>query len=980
MTTRAARSPRAASPRGADATRRRDGAIDADDADATATARARASANDARARSAATLDVVDLTLDVEAPRAATATATATADARGDATRGDDAEAAEILDDGLPTSKPKARDGKPTARLGENGKSRASGSGRIERVAEVLQSPEKAWPREEAAAEDDDDAKVSVSFELEFCAAMREGLEGRRTEAMEAMETLEATVGSRVFQNADAAAAEARTRTRSAAKRARRIFREETKLWAAAVVKAQQLTIDDDVPSTSEPVAMELPFWQRISSEHLGASSARNTKIFTQRTERPYSSDPTDVSGWKLQTIVGRQSVPRIDIGSAKAVPPYAYFAYSTHCNSYEAEGNVSRLLFRDDDGEFLESDPVDRREDESNELTREQEIIMCAICAEFSEFILTEKEVVRGVNREDGVKAVVVQTAEYLNLDENQVKDWFDETRTKHSTSRAWCMFLEVASHVRKLMGFSSAHWRAKMANTFSVLETLGISELFWRKFSRIIINCPTLAPLKKPVIVFDNLNEAMDQLAGMFCPRCFIFDCRTHGSLQPKSEGRKLDAERKLAWRERMAKSGMSAEKPLAERRCSTDCWYQTEEYKYYSAQTTCAPCDPTETLNRPSTKDPFIETTRKWRNAMDIEVLKKAVKIIGEKTTACEAALFFGRRRTCAEVGKQMHCLDLINLGTVVKEEERDAMDEDTDELSNPKKRKRAPTGVKNPTIARRLKMQKDADFLETQYSPCECVGACDANTCSCIKNGTFCERFCNCGPKCHNEFEGCKCDSTKRATCGTRTCPCYAAGRECTPDKCKRCCKTADAYSLPARKRYGLVDPNMQLPMPAFPCENMKLQLRQKEHICLGRSGVAGWGAFVLKGARKGEFIGEYVGELVTQDEAERRGTVYDVNNCSYLFNLNSEWCVDAQYRGNKLRFANHSKNPNCVPRVLAVNGDHRLALISDKDIKPGDELLFDYNYKDEVAPDWHEKNASTLPKSKHLPTKSAKKSSN
>ena len=118
-------------------------------------------------------------------------------------------------------------------------------------------------------------------------------------------------------------------------------------------------------------------------------------------------------------------------------------------------------------------------------------------------------------------------------------------------------------------------------------------------------------------------------------------------------------------------------------------------------------------------------------------------------------------------------------------------------------------------------------------------------------------------------------------------------------------------------------------------------MKLQLRQKEHICLGRSGVAGWGAFVLKGARKGEFIGEYVGELVTQDEAERRGTVYDVNNCSYLFNLNSEWCVDAQYRGNKLRFANHSKNPNCVPRVLAVNGDHRLALISDKDIKPGDE---------------------------------------
>ena len=978
MATRDARVARAPSPRGADAARRRDGAIGVD-ATATATARARATAIDARARSAATPIVVDLTRDVDAPpRAATATATA------DAARGDDAEVVEIDDDddddGSPSSTPRARDGRTTARSGALANARANGSGGGERAAEVLQSPEKAWPRadDDDDEDEDEDAKVSVSFELEFCKAMREGLEGRRAEAMGAMETLEATVGSRALESEDAA--EARARTRRAAKRTRRIFREETKLWAAAVVKAQQLTIEDGAPSTSEPVAMELPFWQRISSEHPGASSARNTKIFTQRTERPYSGDPTDVSSWKLNTVVGRQSVPRIDIGSAKAVPPYAYFAYSTHCNSYEAEGNVSRLLFRDDDGEFLESDPVDQRDDESNELTREQEIILCAICAEFSEFILTEEQVVRGVNRDNAVKAVVVQTAEYLNLDESKVKDWFDETRTKHCTSRAWCMFLEVVSHVHKtLLGFPSAQWRAKMTNTLSVLEILGISELFWGKFSRIIINCPTLAPLKKPVIVFDNLTEAMDQLAGVFCPRCFIFDCRTHGSLQPKSEGRKLDAERKLAYRERMAKSSMPAEKPLAERRCSTDCWYQTEEYKYYSAQATCAPCDPAETLNRPSTKDPFIETTRKWRNAMDVEVLQKAVKIIGEKTTACEAALFFGQRRTCAEVGKQMHCLDLINLGTVVKEEDGNAMDEDVDELSNPKKRKRAPTGVKNPTIARRLKMQKDADFLETQYFPCECVGACDANTCSCIKNGTFCERFCNCGPKCHNEFEGCKCESTKRATCGTRTCPCYAAGRECTPDKCKRCCKTADAYSLRARKRYGLVDPNMQLSMPAFPCENMKLQLRQKEHICLGRSGVAGWGAFVLKGARKGEFIGEYVGELVTQDEAERRGTVYDVNNCSYLFNLNSEWCVDAQYRGNKLRFANHSKNPNCVPRVLAVNGDHRLALISDKDIKPGDELLFDYNYKDEVAPDWHEKNASTLPKSKQLPTKSAKKSS-
>lgn len=42
-------------------------------------------------------------------------------------------------------------------------------------------------------------------------------------------------------------------------------------------------------------------------------------------------------------------------------------------------------------------------------------------------------------------------------------------------------------------------------------------------------------------------------------------------------------------------------------------------------------------------------------------------------------------------------------------------------------------------------------------------------------------------------------------------------------------------------------------------------------------------------------------------MTQDEAERRGKVYDMMDCSYLFSLNEAWAIDAQKHGNKLRYA-------------------------------------------------------------------------
>jgi hypothetical protein len=102
------------------------------------------------------------------------------------------------------------------------------------------------------------------------------------------------------------------------------------------------------------------------------------------------------------------------------------------------------------------------------------------------------------------------------------------------------------------------------------------------------------------------------------------------------------------------------------------------------------------------------------------------------------------------------------------------------------------------------------------------------------------------------------------------------------------------------------------------------------------------------FAARYIEKGTRIVEYTGERISNREADRR---YDDSRMkrhhTFLFTLDKKTVVDGAIKagGSDASFINHSCDPNCE----AIIRGKRIFIHARREIYPGTELAYDYQYE-------------------------------
>ncbi|XP_060548128.1 N-lysine methyltransferase KMT5A [Pantherophis guttatus] len=121
--------------------------------------------------------------------------------------------------------------------------------------------------------------------------------------------------------------------------------------------------------------------------------------------------------------------------------------------------------------------------------------------------------------------------------------------------------------------------------------------------------------------------------------------------------------------------------------------------------------------------------------------------------------------------------------------------------------------------------------------------------------------------------------------------------------------------------------------------------------------------GRGVIATRHFNRGEFVVEYHGDLIEITDAKKREAAYaqDPSTGCYMYYfqyLSKTFCVDATKETNRLgRLVNHSKCGNCQTKLHDISGVPHLILVASRDIKAGEELLYDYGDRSKASLEAH-----------------------
>jgi uncharacterized protein len=121
------------------------------------------------------------------------------------------------------------------------------------------------------------------------------------------------------------------------------------------------------------------------------------------------------------------------------------------------------------------------------------------------------------------------------------------------------------------------------------------------------------------------------------------------------------------------------------------------------------------------------------------------------------------------------------------------------------------------------------------------------------------------------------------------------------------------------------------------------------RMPRKIVARKSSIHGNGVFALVPIAKGERIIEYKGKRRTHAQVDAGDTGAADSGHTFLFTLNDDYVIDANFSGNSARWINYSCNPNCEAVLEENERDPKKSKVfieARRAIKAGEELTYDY----------------------------------